>query len=56
MHSRQRQPSTQQSSVSPVPMTVFHRLPPSSHVPLAHLVAELMEPSAHSRTRQGARP
>jgi hypothetical protein len=42
MPSKQRQPSIQQSIVSPVPTTIFHRLPQSHHVPLAHLIAELI--------------
>jgi hypothetical protein len=43
MRSRQRQLSNPQSSVPPVPTTLWHRLPTSSHVPLAHLVAELIQ-------------
>ncbi len=43
MQSRQRQPSTKQSSVSPVPMTLWYRLPPSSQQQLAHLVADLIQ-------------
>ncbi len=42
MPSKQRQPSIQQSPVSPVPTTIFHRLPQSHHVPLAHLIADLI--------------
>ena len=43
MQSRQRQSSNQQSSVPPVPLTIFHRLPASSQQQLAHLVAELIQ-------------
>jgi hypothetical protein len=53
MRRRQRHLSNQQSSVPPVPPTLWHRLPPSSQQQLAHLVAELMEPRPHSRKRQG---
>jgi hypothetical protein len=42
MQSRQRHRSTQQSNVPPVPMTLWHRLPPSSQQQLAHLVADLI--------------
>ncbi len=43
MRSKQRQASNQQSSVPPVPSTIFHRLPPSSQQQLAHLVADLIQ-------------
>ncbi len=43
MHSKQRQPDTQRSSVPPVPSTIFHRLPPSSQQQLAYLVADLIQ-------------
>ena len=43
MQSRPRQPSNQQSTVSPVPQTIFQRLPASSQQQLAHLVAELIQ-------------
>ncbi len=43
MRSRQRQLSNQQSSVPPVPTTIFHRLPMSSQQQLAHLVAQLIQ-------------
>jgi hypothetical protein len=42
MPSRQRQPSILQNPVSPVPATIFYRLPQSHHVPLAHLIADLI--------------
>lgn len=42
MPSRQRHPSTQQNRVSPVPRTLWHRLPPSSQQQLAYLVADLI--------------
>ncbi len=42
MQSRQRQPSIQQSTVSPVPTTIFHRLPQSHQQQLAHLIADLI--------------
>jgi hypothetical protein len=43
MQSKQHQPTTQRSTVPPVPSTIFHRLPPSSQQQLAHLVAELIQ-------------
>jgi hypothetical protein len=43
MQSRQRHSSTQQSRISPVPRTLWHRLPLSSQQQLAHLVAELIQ-------------
>jgi hypothetical protein len=43
MRSRQRQLSNQQSSVPPVPTTLWYRLPTSSQQQLAHLVAELIQ-------------
>jgi hypothetical protein len=42
MQSRQRHPSNHQSTVPPVPQTIFQRLPASSQQQLAHLVAELI--------------
>ncbi len=42
MQSRQRQPSIQQSTVSPVPTTIFQRLPQSHQQQLAHLIADLI--------------
>src|SRR5258707_5031639 len=42
MPSKQRQPSIQQSIVSPVPTTIFQRLPQSHQQQLAHLIAELI--------------
>jgi len=43
MRSRQRQLFNPQSSVPPVPTTIFHRLPTSSQQQLARLVAELIQ-------------
>jgi hypothetical protein len=43
MQSRQRQSSNQQSTVPPVPLTIFQRLPASSQQQLAHVVAELIQ-------------
>ena len=42
MPSQQRQPSIQQSTVSPVPTTIFQRLPQSHQQQLAHLIADLI--------------
>jgi hypothetical protein len=42
MQSRQRHPSTKQNRVSPVPRTLWQRLPPSSQQQLAHLIADLV--------------
>ena len=42
MQSRQRQPSIPQNSGSPVPTTIFSRLPQSHQQQLAHLVADLI--------------
>jgi hypothetical protein len=42
MPSRQRQSPIAQNLVPPVPATIFCRLPQSHHVPLAHLVADLI--------------
>jgi hypothetical protein len=42
MPSRQRQPTILQTPVFPAPATIFCRLPQSHHVPLAHLVADLI--------------
>jgi hypothetical protein len=43
MQRKQRQPSNQQNSGSPVPTTLWHRLPPSSQQQLAHLIADLIQ-------------
>ena len=43
MRSRQRQASNQQNTVSPVPTTIWHQLPPTSQQQLAHLVAQLIQ-------------
>ena len=42
MPSKQRQPSIPQIPVSPVPTTIFHRLPQSHQQQLAHLIADLI--------------
>ncbi|HEX9132214.1 MAG TPA: hypothetical protein VF844_07970 [Ktedonobacteraceae bacterium] len=42
MPSKQRQSSIPQSPVSPVPTTIFHRLPQSHQQQLAHLIADLI--------------
>jgi hypothetical protein len=42
MPSRPRHPSNPQNTVAPVPTTIFHQLPQSHHVPLAHLIADLI--------------
>ena len=42
MPSRQRQSPILQIPVPPVPATIFYRLPQNHHVPLAHLVADLI--------------
>ncbi len=42
MPSKQRQPSIQQSPVSPVSTTIFQRLPQSHQRQLAHLIADLI--------------
>ena len=42
MPSRQRQPSLPQNPVSPVPVTIFYRLPQSHQQQLAHLIADLI--------------
>jgi hypothetical protein len=43
MQSRQRQSLNHQSTVPPVSLTLWHRLPASSQQQLAHLVAELIQ-------------
>ena len=43
MQGRLPQPFIQQNCVSPIPMTLWHRLPLSSQQQLAHLVAELIQ-------------
>jgi len=54
MPSRQRHPSIPQNTVSPVPTTIFHQLPQSHHVPLAHLMADLIRRvRAAAQTREG---
>jgi hypothetical protein len=58
MPSRQRQSSNHQSTVPPVPLTIFHRLPASSQQQLAHLVAELIQrvrTTAHDKERDHER-
>jgi hypothetical protein len=42
MPSKQRQPSIPQIPVSPVPTTIFQRLPQSHQQQLAHLIADLI--------------
>jgi hypothetical protein len=42
MPSRQRQPSISQNPRSPVPATIFSRLPQSHQQQLAHLLADLI--------------
>ena len=42
MPSRLRHPSIAQTTVSPVPTTIFHRLPQSHQQQLAHLIADLI--------------
>ena len=42
MPSRQRQPSIPQNPASPVPATIFHRLPQSHQQQLTHLIADLI--------------
>jgi len=42
MPSQQRQPTNRQNPVSPVPATIFCRLPHSHQQQLAHLVADLI--------------
>jgi hypothetical protein len=42
MPSRQRQPPILQNPVSPVPATIFYRLPQSQKPQLAHLIADLI--------------
>jgi hypothetical protein len=42
MPNKPRHPSIQQSPVSPVPTTIFHRLPQSHQQQLAHLIADLI--------------
>ena len=43
MRSKQRQASNHQSNVPPVPTTLWYRLPTSSQLQLAHLVADLIQ-------------
>jgi hypothetical protein len=50
MPSKPRQSPILQTPISPVPTTIFCRLPQSHHVPLAHLIADLM------RRMRAARP
>jgi len=42
MPSKQRQPSIPKNPVSPVPATIFQRLPQSHQQQLAHLIADLI--------------
>jgi Family of unknown function (DUF5372) len=42
MPSRPRHPSIPQNTISPVPTTIFHRLPQSHQQQLAHLIADLI--------------
>ncbi len=42
MPSRQQQLSIPQNPVSPVPTTIFYRLPQSHQQQLAHLIADLI--------------
>ena len=42
MPSKQHQPSIPQNPVSPVPTTIFYRLPQSHQQQLAHLIADLI--------------
>jgi hypothetical protein len=42
MPSRPRHPSIAQTTVSPVPTTIFHQLPQSHQRQLAHLIADLI--------------
>ncbi len=42
MPSRLRHPSIAQTTVSPVPTTIFQQLPQSHQQQLAHLIAELI--------------
>ena len=54
MPSRQRHPSIPQNPVSPVPATIFQRLPQSHQQQLAHLIAELIRRvRAAALTREG---
>jgi hypothetical protein len=50
MPSKPRQSTILQTPISPVPTTIFCRLPQSHHVPLAHLIADLI------RRMRAARP
>ncbi len=55
MPSRQHQPSIPQTPVSPFPATIFYRLPQSHHVPLAHLLADLIRRvRAAAQDKEGA--
>ncbi len=54
MPSKQRQPSIPLSPVSPIPTTIFHRLPQSHQQQLAHLVADLIRRvRTAAQTREG---
>jgi hypothetical protein len=54
MPSKQRQPSIPQNTVSPVPTTIFHRLPKSHQQQLAHLIADLIRRvRTAAQTREG---
>ena len=54
MPSRLRHPSIAQTTVSPVPTTIFQQLPQSHQQQLAHLIAELIRRvRAAAPTREG---
>jgi hypothetical protein len=54
MPSKQRQPSIPQNPVSPVPATIFYRLPQSHQRQLAHLIADLIRRvRTAAQTREG---
>ena len=54
MPSRPRHPCIPHPTVSPVPTTIFQQLPQSHHVPLAHLIADLIRRMrAASLNREG---
>ena len=54
MPSKPRHPSIPQNPVSPVPATIFYRLPQSHQQQLAHLIADLIRRMrAASLNREG---
>jgi len=54
MPSRLRHPSIAQTTVSPVPTTIFHQLPQSYQQQLAHLIADLIRRvRTATQTREG---